>query len=76
MERPGVQEKLETFTVITTDRTNLSSPMHNRMPVILQPKDYDRWLTPGDPERLPVDLLRPFPAEQMKAWRWTVRWAT
>jgi putative SOS response-associated peptidase YedK len=39
------------------------------MPVILQPKDYDRWLTPGDPARLPVDLLRPFPAKQMTAWK-------
>jgi putative SOS response-associated peptidase YedK len=37
--------------------------------VIIQPKDYDRWLTPGDPERRPVDLLRPFPAEQVTAWK-------
>jgi putative SOS response-associated peptidase YedK len=47
----------------------LVEPLQNRMPVILQPKDYDRWLTPGDPQRLPVDLLRPFPAEQMRAWK-------
>jgi putative SOS response-associated peptidase YedK len=39
------------------------------MPVILQPKDYDRWLRPGDPDHLPVDLLRPFAAEQMTAWK-------
>lgn len=37
--------------------------------MIIQPKDYDRWLTPGDPERRPVDLLRPFPAEQVTAWK-------
>jgi putative SOS response-associated peptidase YedK len=43
--------------------------MHKRMPVIFQPKDYDRWLAPGDPERPPVDLLRPFPAEQMISWK-------
>jgi putative SOS response-associated peptidase YedK len=44
-------------------------PIHNRMPVILKPADYGRWLEPGDPQRLPVDLLRPFDAEQMKAWK-------
>jgi putative SOS response-associated peptidase YedK len=53
----------------TTDPNDLVEPLHNRMPVILQPKDYDRWLRPGDPEQLPVDLLRPFPAEQMTAWK-------
>ena len=37
--------------------------------MIIQPKDYDRWLTPEDPQRPPVDLLRPFPAEQMTAWK-------
>jgi len=38
------------------------------MPVILNPKDYNRWLEPAAIERLPVDLLRPFPAEQMVSW--------
>jgi len=38
------------------------------MPVILEPKDYDRWIEPGDPTRLPVDLLRPLPAEKMRSW--------
>jgi putative SOS response-associated peptidase YedK len=66
---PETKEPLESFTVITTDPNELVEPLHNRMPVILQSKDYDRWLAPGDPEHLPVDLLRPFPAEGMKAWR-------
>ena len=34
------------------------------MPVILHPKDYDRWLE-RDSERAPVELLRPFEAEAM-----------
>jgi putative SOS response-associated peptidase YedK len=45
---PATRESLETFTVITTDPNELVEPLHNRMPVILQPKDYDRWLTPGE----------------------------
>ena len=44
-------------------------PLHNRMSVILKPQDYERWLAPTDPAHLPVDLLRPFPAEQMTAWK-------
>jgi putative SOS response-associated peptidase YedK len=44
------------------------APIHNRMPVILEPKDYDRWLDTGNPATLPVDLLRPYPAERMTAW--------
>ena len=38
------------------------------MPVILHRQDYERWLAVGDPAQLPVDLLRPYPAEEMKAW--------
>ncbi len=35
--------------------------VHDRMPVIVQPKDYDRWL---DPETGDVsDLLAPAPVE-------------
>ena len=60
---------LETYTVLTTDPNELMEPIHNRMPVILAPKDYQRWLEPGEPTHLPVDLLRPYPAEEMRAWK-------
>jgi len=66
---PATREPLETFTVITTDANELLEPMHDRMPVILEPKDYDRWLQPGDPAHPPIDLLRAFPPEQMIAWK-------
>jgi putative SOS response-associated peptidase YedK len=59
---------LETYTVITTDPNELMEPIHNRMPVILHRGDYERWLAVADPAQLPVDLLRPYPAEKMKAW--------
>jgi putative SOS response-associated peptidase YedK len=62
-------EWLETFTIITTDPNEVVSPMHNRMPVILERKDYDRWLDHDDPAHPPLDLLRPFPAGQMIAWK-------
>jgi putative SOS response-associated peptidase YedK len=66
--QPNEGEPLETFTILTTDPNALMEPIHNRMPVILGPRDYSRWLDPGDPARPPVDLLRPFPAEKMVAW--------
>jgi len=66
--QPKEGAALETFTILTTDPNELMEPVHNRMPVILEPSDYDRWLNSGDPAQPPVDLLRPFPAEQMVAW--------
>jgi putative SOS response-associated peptidase YedK len=65
---PTGAESLETFTILTTGPNELTEPVHNRMPVIVEPRDYDRWLDPGDSERPPVDLLKPFPADRMKAW--------
>ena len=56
---------LQSYTVITTDANALMVPVHNRMPVILKPSDYDRWLA-RDNARPPVDLLRPFDAEKME----------
>jgi putative SOS response-associated peptidase YedK len=61
--------RLETYTVITTDPNELMQPLHDRMPAILDPKDYSRWLAPADPARLPLDLLRPYPSERMTAWK-------
>jgi putative SOS response-associated peptidase YedK len=61
-------EALETFTILTTDPNELMEPVHNRMPVILEPKDYDRWLDTDPGERTPVELMRPFPAELMRSW--------
>ena len=69
---PGSKPKdgpiLETFSILTTDPNELAEKVHNRMPVILEPRDYNRWMESGDPTRPPIDLLRPYPAEKMRAW--------
>jgi putative SOS response-associated peptidase YedK len=62
-------QPLVTFTIITTAPNELLEPIHNRMPVILAPENYERWMAPSEPSHLPVDLLRPYPAEEMKAWK-------
>jgi len=66
---PNSREPLETFTIITTDANEVVEPMHDRMPVIVEPKNYERWLAAADSAHLPLDLLRPYPAEKMTAWK-------
>jgi putative SOS response-associated peptidase YedK len=39
------------------------------MRVILKPKDYQRWLEEDEEHSLPLDLLRPYPEEEMRSWR-------
>jgi putative SOS response-associated peptidase YedK len=60
--------ELLTFTVITTDPNAVVEPLHDRMPVIIPERDYDRWLR-AEPDRPPIDLLRPFDEEKMTAWK-------
>ena len=63
----SIRRKLASvFSIITTDANELAARVHSRMPAILHPKDYDRWLE-RDSERAPVDVLRPFEAEAMAA---------
>ncbi len=62
-------EALFSYSIITTDPNELLEPFHNRMPVIVRPADYERWIGPAEPDRLPADLLRPFPDELMAAWK-------
>jgi len=49
---------IRTFAIITTDSNELVAEIHDRMPVILAPADYARWLS-EEPD--PRDLMRPFP---------------
>lgn len=60
---------LRTCTIITTEPNALMSTLHNRMPVILDKKNYPEWLDPAprSPDRL-LHLIKPFPAEKMSAY--------
>jgi putative SOS response-associated peptidase YedK len=60
---------IESCTLLTTTPNELMRPLHDRMPVILQPRDYGLWLDRDvqDPARL-IPLLRPYPAEEMDAY--------
>ncbi|MBB5060591.1 putative SOS response-associated peptidase YedK [Granulicella aggregans] len=58
---------IETFSIVTTEPNELTASVHNRMPVMLKPSQYERWLDTTDQERPPVDLLRPYDAALMSA---------
>jgi putative SOS response-associated peptidase YedK len=51
---------LHTLTIVTTAANATMAPVHDRMPAILEPADWARWLTPGPLAPATVaDLLVP-----------------
>jgi len=62
-------ESIETFTILTTKPNSLVADVHDRMPAILKPEDYELWLDPGVTNvALVTDTLKPFDAQWMKKW--------
>jgi putative SOS response-associated peptidase YedK len=60
---------IETVTIVTTEANELLKPVHDRMPVILHPDDYERWLDPQNQNAAELQaLLKPFPSERMNAY--------
>lgn len=64
---PGTGEVTASFAVVTTEANALvSGRNHDRMPVLLTPETARIWLFE---DRVPEEVLRPFPAGEMTAWR-------
>jgi putative SOS response-associated peptidase YedK len=62
-------DPIQTFTIITTTPNAVLEPIHNRMPVVLDPKDYDQWLDPENRDTAGLAaLLAPYPARAMEAY--------
>ena len=57
---PDTRQWERTFATITVAANSAIAPIHDRMPAILRPEEYTRWLGPEDD---PHDLLRPYPSE-------------
>lgn len=61
--------KIHSCTIITTTPNSLVASIHDRMPVILHPKDEALWLNRDIQDvNVLLPLLKPFPAEEMKAY--------
>jgi putative SOS response-associated peptidase YedK len=56
-------KEITSCTLLTTEPNTLVANYHDRMPVILSPNDYVRWLDTSAPE--PQKLLDSFPASEM-----------
>lgn len=58
---------LKTCSILTTTANALTSAVHDRMPVILDPASYDLWLDPGMANVTAVsELLKPYDARLMR----------
>jgi putative SOS response-associated peptidase YedK len=62
-------EEISSCTILTTEANDLLQTIHERMPVIIQPKDYDLWLNPEVQTQQPLQqLLQPYEPEAMTAY--------
>ena len=58
---------VKTFTILTTTANAVTAAVHDRMPVILHPDNYDLWLDPGFTDVAAVsEMLQPFDAAAMR----------
>jgi putative SOS response-associated peptidase YedK len=60
---------VESCSIVTTEANELLAPIHDRMPVIIDPKQFALWLDPSVTDTSRVgELLRPYPSEAMEAY--------
>lgn len=66
---PKEGETIESCCIITTDANALMQPIHDRMPVILNPDQWETWLSPKEhhPDKL-LPLIYPHDSESMQVW--------
>jgi putative SOS response-associated peptidase YedK len=67
---PNTGEWERTFAIITVPSNELVGQIHDRMPAILKPESYERWL---GLERDPHDLLITYASEAMTMWPISMR---
>lgn len=68
-ESKDTSEQVNSFSIITISANKFMQKIHDRMPVILDPKDEKKWLDP-DNEHIPglKKLLKPCPASWLEAF--------
>jgi putative SOS response-associated peptidase YedK len=60
---------VKTCSILTTTPNAVTSAIHDRMPVILDPDSYDLWLDPGmNDGRTASELLKPYDARTMRCY--------
>jgi putative SOS response-associated peptidase YedK len=66
---PPDGDAIESCTILTTDANELTKPIHDRMPVIVDPADFGQWLDPKEKPDALQELLRPYSPAAMEAYR-------
>jgi len=62
-------EWVKTCSILTTTPNAVTAPVHDRMPVILDPDAYDLWLDPGMSDMSAAsELLKPYDARFMRCY--------
>ena len=65
----GDGEEIRSCTILTGPPNELVKPIHDRMPVILgHPEEWETWVDPEVPPEEMEGMMRPFPAEEMRAF--------
>jgi len=60
---------VKTCSILTTTPNAVTSAIHDRMPVILDPNSYDLWLDPGMQNVAAIsELLKPYDARLMRCY--------
>ena len=63
-KNPKTDQWEKTFSTFTSEPNALIEKIHIRQPIILEPNEFEEWLSPS--ERPPVHLLRVMPEEEMR----------
>lgn len=62
-------KEITTCTIITTEANEFMKSLHHRMPVIISPNDYDRWLDPAERDASKIgSLMKPWDSNEMGAY--------
>ncbi|MCC2096567.1 MAG: SOS response-associated peptidase [Hyphomicrobiales bacterium] len=62
-------EEMDTACILTTGANSLIEPIHDRMPVILEPDDFDTWLSLDEETAEKASaLMRPTPDDTLEAF--------
>ncbi len=65
---PTGDSLIESCTIVTTNANTLLRPIHDRMPVILPPPNFDAWLDSETKSEVALGLLRPYDGDDLMAY--------
>jgi len=66
--RKSADETITSCSILTTRANDLVARIHDRMPVIIAPEEYDKWIMAGAGADELKQLLQPFSARAMEAY--------